>query len=53
MSCVYDEVGKAIGEAHDLQALLEVILQQLASAAGDWLAGAAFQFSIDSKFAAS
>jgi CRP/FNR family transcriptional regulator, cyclic AMP receptor protein len=34
---VYDEVGKAIGEARDLQALLDVILQQLASAArADW-----------------
>lgn len=34
---VYDEVGKAIGEANDLQALLDVILQQLASAArADW-----------------
>ena len=30
---VYDEVGKAIGEAHDLQALLDAILQQLTSAA--------------------
>jgi CRP-like cAMP-binding protein len=29
---VYDEVGKAIGEAPDLQTLLDVILQQLASA---------------------
>lgn len=34
---VYDEVGKAIGESHDLQTLLDVILQQLASATGaDW-----------------
>ena len=34
---VYDEVGKAIGEAHDLQTLLDVILQQLATATGaDW-----------------
>jgi CRP-like cAMP-binding protein len=34
---VYDEVGKTIGEARDLQALLEVILQQLASATNaDW-----------------
>jgi CRP/FNR family transcriptional regulator, cyclic AMP receptor protein len=34
---VYDEVGKAIGEARNLQALLDVILQQLASAtAADW-----------------
>ncbi len=34
---VYDEVGKAIGEARDLQALLEVILQQLLSATfADW-----------------
>jgi CRP-like cAMP-binding protein len=34
---VYDEVGKAIGEARDLQTLLDVILQQLATAAGaDW-----------------
>ena len=34
---VYDEVGKAIGEAHDLQGLLDVILQQLTSAArADW-----------------
>jgi CRP/FNR family transcriptional regulator, cyclic AMP receptor protein len=34
---VYDEVGKAIGEAHDLQTLLEVILQQLSTATGgDW-----------------
>src|SRR5512137_2541714 len=29
---VYDEVGKAIGEARDLQSLLDVILQQLAAA---------------------
>ena len=29
---VYDEVGKAIGEARDLQTLLDVILQQLSSA---------------------
>jgi GAF domain-containing protein len=29
---VYDEVGKAIGESRDLQALLDVILQQLSSA---------------------
>lgn len=34
---VYDEVGKAIGESRDLQALLEVILQQLSSATrADW-----------------
>jgi CRP-like cAMP-binding protein len=34
---VYDEVGKAIGEAQDLQALLNVILQQLSSAtSADW-----------------
>ena len=34
---VYDEVGKAIGEAQDLQALLNVILQQLLSATfADW-----------------
>jgi CRP-like cAMP-binding protein len=34
---VYDEVGKAIGEAPDLQTLLDVILQQLASATtADW-----------------
>jgi CRP/FNR family transcriptional regulator, cyclic AMP receptor protein len=34
---VYDEVGKAIGEARELQTLLEVILQQLSSAtAADW-----------------
>ena len=34
---VYDEVGKAIGEAGDLQALLDVILQQLSTAAlADW-----------------
>jgi CRP-like cAMP-binding protein len=34
---VYDEVGKAIGEAHDLQALLDAILQQLTSAGrADW-----------------
>ncbi len=34
---VYDEVGKALGEARDLQALSDVILQQLASAtAADW-----------------
>ncbi len=34
---VYDEVGKAIGEARDLQALLDVILQQLLSATyADW-----------------
>jgi CRP/FNR family transcriptional regulator, cyclic AMP receptor protein len=29
---VYDEVGKAIGESRDLQSLLDVILQQLATA---------------------
>jgi CRP/FNR family transcriptional regulator, cyclic AMP receptor protein len=29
---VYDEVGKAIGEARDLQTLLDVILRQLAAA---------------------
>ncbi len=34
---VYDEVGKAIGESHDLQTLLDVILQQLATATlADW-----------------
>jgi CRP/FNR family transcriptional regulator, cyclic AMP receptor protein len=34
---VYDEVGKAIGESRDLQALLDVILQQLSSAtSADW-----------------
>jgi CRP/FNR family transcriptional regulator, cyclic AMP receptor protein len=34
---VYDEVGKAIGEARDLQSLLDVILQQLSSATfADW-----------------
>jgi CRP/FNR family transcriptional regulator, cyclic AMP receptor protein len=34
---VYDEVGKAIGEARELQTLLDVILQQLATATGaDW-----------------
>jgi CRP/FNR family transcriptional regulator, cyclic AMP receptor protein len=34
---VYDEVGKAIGEARELQTLLDVILQQLASATyADW-----------------
>jgi CRP/FNR family cyclic AMP-dependent transcriptional regulator len=34
---VYDEVGKAIGEAPDLQTLLDVILQQLSSATNaDW-----------------
>jgi CRP/FNR family transcriptional regulator, cyclic AMP receptor protein len=34
---VYDEVGKAIGESRDLQTLLNVILQQLSTAAGaDW-----------------
>jgi CRP/FNR family transcriptional regulator, cyclic AMP receptor protein len=34
---VYDEVGKAIGEARTLQSLLDVILQQLATATGaDW-----------------
>jgi CRP-like cAMP-binding protein len=34
---VYDEVGKAIGEARDLQMLLDVILQQLSAATGaDW-----------------
>ncbi len=34
---VYDEVGKAIGEARDLQTLLDVILQQLSAATGaDW-----------------
>jgi CRP/FNR family transcriptional regulator, cyclic AMP receptor protein len=31
---VYDEVGRAIGETRDLQSLLDVILQQLASATG-------------------
>jgi CRP/FNR family transcriptional regulator, cyclic AMP receptor protein len=34
---VYDEVGKAIGEARELQTLLDVILQQLQSATiADW-----------------
>ncbi len=34
---VYDEVGKAIGEARSLQSLLDVVLQQLASAtAANW-----------------
>lgn len=34
---VYDEVGKAIGEARDLQTLLDVILQQLLTAtSADW-----------------
>jgi len=34
---VYDEVGKAIGESRDLQALLDVILQQLSMATfADW-----------------
>ena len=34
---VYDEVGKAIGESRELQTLLDVILQQLASATlADW-----------------
>jgi CRP/FNR family transcriptional regulator, cyclic AMP receptor protein len=34
---VYDEVGKAIGEAGSLQALLEVILRQLSTAtSADW-----------------
>lgn len=34
---VYDEVGKAIGEARELQTLLDIILRQLASAtAADW-----------------
>jgi CRP/FNR family transcriptional regulator, cyclic AMP receptor protein len=34
---VYDEIGKAIGEAKDLQTLLDVILQQLSTAASaDW-----------------
>ena len=34
---VYDEVGKAIGEARDLQTLLDVILQQLSAATfADW-----------------
>jgi CRP-like cAMP-binding protein len=34
---VYDEVGKAIGEARDLQELLNVVLQQLSAATGaDW-----------------
>lgn len=34
---VYDEVGKAIGEARDLEQLLNVVLQQLAVAASaDW-----------------
>ena len=34
---VYDEVGKAIGESRELQALLDVILQQLSAATfADW-----------------
>ncbi len=34
---VYDEVGKAIGESRDLQTLLDVILQQVSTAAlADW-----------------
>jgi CRP/FNR family transcriptional regulator, cyclic AMP receptor protein len=34
---VYDEIGKAIGEARDLQTLLDVILQQLSAAvSADW-----------------
>jgi CRP-like cAMP-binding protein len=34
---VYDEVGKAIGEARDLQMLLDIILRQLSTATGaDW-----------------
>ncbi len=34
---VYDEVGKAIGEAGDVQQLLDVILQQLSAAtSADW-----------------
>jgi CRP/FNR family cyclic AMP-dependent transcriptional regulator len=34
---VYDEIGKAIGESRDLQALSDVILQQLSSATfADW-----------------
>ena len=34
---VYDEVGKAIGEARDLQTLLDIILQQLVSGTvADW-----------------
>jgi len=34
---VYDEVGKAIGEARDLQTLLDIILQQLSTATlADW-----------------
>lgn len=34
---VYDEVGRAIGEAPDLQTLLDIIVQQLASATtADW-----------------
>lgn len=34
---VYDEIGKTIGEATDLQTLLDVILRQLFSATGaDW-----------------
>jgi len=34
---VYDEVGKAIGEAQDLQTLLDVVLRQLAVATlADW-----------------
>jgi CRP-like cAMP-binding protein len=34
---VYDEIGKAIGEARELQALLDVILQQLSAAvSADW-----------------
>jgi len=34
---VYDEIGRAIGEARDLQMLLDVILQQLSGAvSADW-----------------
>jgi CRP-like cAMP-binding protein len=37
MVIVYDEVGRAIGEAGDLQMLLNVILQQLSTAtSADW-----------------
>ncbi len=46
---VYDEVGKAIGAARDLQSLLETILQQLlAATAADWgLIALRSQFSDD------
>jgi CRP/FNR family transcriptional regulator, cyclic AMP receptor protein len=48
---VYDEVGKAIGEAPDLQTLLDVILRQLASGTlADWgllLLGAQFSEGLE------